>query len=265
MNPEWDADTYHRVSEPQAAWGHRVLGRLSLRGDERVIDLGCGSGRLTAQLAARVPNGAVIGLDRSSQMLLRARRHLRDSGYSRVHVVLAALPAIPVRNWADLAFSTATFHWVHDHEALFANVFTALKPGGRLVAQCGGDGNLRSFHRLALDVAFSGRFSRWFEPWSEPWEFADASTTRARLNTAGFVEIDAWLEDAPTPFPDVASFRDFVRTAVLRPMLARLPDDAQREAYLTTVVQEASHGQSPLVLDYRRLNLSARRPEEPAP
>jgi trans-aconitate 2-methyltransferase len=262
MPIDWDAETYHRVSEPQVAWGERVLAGLALRGDERIVDLGCGSGRLTARLADRVPAGTLVALDRSSQMLSRAREHFAGGPCRRLHVVRADLPCIPIHRWADLVFSTATFHWVRDHATLFANVFDSLRPGGRLVAQCGGAGNLQRFHRLALDLAFSPGFRHWFATWTEPWEFSDPATASARLSAAGFTDIEASLQEAPTPFGDAVSFAAFVRAVVLRPMLAMLPDAERRERFVATVVQAAARAPEPLVLDYRRLDLAARRPAE---
>lgn len=135
MTHRWDAEAYHRVSDPQFDWGRAVLARVDLRGDERVIDAGCGTGRLTRLLADRLPRGEVVALDASMQMLEQARAHLADR--PAVRFLHATLPDLPIRNWADIVFSTATFHWVADHPTLFANVFHALKPGGLLHAQWG--------------------------------------------------------------------------------------------------------------------------------
>ena len=142
MTREWDATSYHKVSGPQTGWGQMVLARLDLAGDERAIDAGCGSGRLTAELAERLPHGQVVALDRSWNMLQTARANLRPAYGSRVRFVQVSLPALPFEECADVVFSTATFHWVPDHPALFSNIFTALRPGGRLHAQCGGGPNL---------------------------------------------------------------------------------------------------------------------------
>ncbi|MDH4065556.1 MAG: class I SAM-dependent methyltransferase, partial [Acidobacteriota bacterium] len=142
MNREWNATAYHKVAAPQTTWGLRVLSRLDLRGDERVIDAGCGSGRLTASLLERLPGGRVLAVDRSWNMLQTARANLRPAFGARVSFVQVALPAMPFVEWADVVFSTATFHWVGDHPALFDGIFTALRPGGRLHAQCGGGPNL---------------------------------------------------------------------------------------------------------------------------
>ena len=140
---EWNAEAYHRVSDPQLAWGLRVLLRLPLRGDECVLDVGCGTGRLTDKLLERLPAGQVVALDQSLNMLAVARDYLAPRFPSQVRLVAADAAALPVANRADAVFSTATFHWVLDHPALFRSLFAALKPGGRLVAQCGGGPNIQ--------------------------------------------------------------------------------------------------------------------------
>ena len=145
---EWNAASYHKVSGPQTSWGQRVLSRLSVNGDERAIDAGCGSGRLTSELMERLPRGRLVAIDRSWNMLMTARTNLRPAFGNRVSFAQVSLPALPFANWADLVFSTATFHWIKDHQALFDNIFTALRPGGHLMAQCGGGPNLARAHAL---------------------------------------------------------------------------------------------------------------------
>ena len=149
---EWNAEAYHKVSGPQTGWGQKVLARLTLRGDERAIDAGCGSGRLTAELLERLPEGRLVALDRSWNMLMTARANLRPVFGDRVSFAQVSLPAMPFSGWADLVFSTATFHWIKDHDALFENIFETLKPGGRLMAQCGGGANLVHARALAAQI-----------------------------------------------------------------------------------------------------------------
>jgi hypothetical protein len=138
---EWDASAYHRVSDPQVRWGREVLRAIDeespLRGGETAIDAGCGTGRLTAELLDRLPAGRVFAVDRSPSMLAEARRTLLPRYAGRVSFVEADLLELPFERTADLVFSTATFHWVSDHPALFARIHRALAPGGRLVAAAG--------------------------------------------------------------------------------------------------------------------------------
>lgn len=255
---EWNAAAYHQVSAPQTAWGQRVLARLTLRGDERVVDAGCGSGRLTASLAERLPRGHVVALDRSWNMLVVARTNLRPAFGRRVSFVQAALPDLPMTGWADVVFSTATFHWVADHPALFASLHRALAPGGRLHAQCGGGPNLAEAHALAEEVMLEPRFAPFFAGWTSVWQFASADETSVRLVQAGFVDVDAHLEEAPTTLASADDYKAFVTTVIYHPHLARLPA-ALHAAFIDAVTARAAATSPPFTLDYWRLNMAARR------
>lgn len=257
---EWNAAAYHKVSGPQTSWGQKVLNRLSVNGDERAIDAGCGSGRLTGELMERLPAGRLVAVDRSWNMLMTARANLRPVFGSRVAFAQVSLPDLPFAGWADLLFSTATFHWIKDHPALFAGIFTALRPGGRLHAQCGGGPNLRRAHELAEQVMQADPFAPYFGEWPGPWEFANAEVTADRLRTAGFVDIATSLEEAPTTLATEADYREFVTTVIYHPHLERLPDARLKQAFLDRVTALAAAEPVPYTLDYWRLNMQARRP-----
>jgi trans-aconitate methyltransferase len=256
---EWNATSYHKVSGPQTGWGQKVLARLALRGDERVIDAGCGSGRLTGELADRLPRGQVIAIDRSWNMLQTARANLRPTFGARVRFVQVSLPHLPFRDAADVVFSTATFHWVLDHDALFANLFTALRPGGRLHAQCGGGANLARARALADEILGRDPYAAHFRNWPGVWQYATDVETRARLVRAGFVDVDTNLEEAPTTFATEADYREFVTTVIFHPHLAQLPD-ALRGPFIDEVTARAAAEPTPFLLDYWRLNIQATRP-----
>jgi len=256
---EWNASAYHQLSAPQVAWGQAVLARMALEGCESVLDAGCGTGRLTVSLLERLPHGRVIGLDSSEAMVAGARAFLRPRFGRLVHLVRADAGQLPFREAFDLIFSTATFHWIQDHQSLFKNLFAALKPGGRLEGQCGGGPNLARFRGQAATIMRQPRFGSYFEGWAGPWEFADAETTARRLSAAGFVDIETGVEPAPVMLPDASTYRDFVATAVVRIHLQRLPP-AIGDAFLDALVEPAAMGQPPFAIDYWRLNLRGRRP-----
>jgi trans-aconitate 2-methyltransferase len=261
MQPtDWDANTYHRVSSPQFAWGLEVLARLSLKGDETVVDAGCGTGKLTAKLLERLPRGKVIALDSSPAMLAEAKVHLLPTFEGKVSFVQADLQELHLDEVADALFSTATFHWVLDHRKLFAGLYRALRSGGRLVAQCGAEGNLHRIHHRALALMATPVFAPYFQDWSEPFYFADEESTRSHLLQAGFQDVQVHRIQADTPFPTAEDFREFIRTVVLRNHLARITDATQREALLDRLTELAASDSPPLVLDYWRLNISARKP-----
>jgi trans-aconitate 2-methyltransferase len=138
MSKEWNATLYHEISAPQVSWGKKVLAWVQLRGDETVLDAGCGTGRLTRDLLEALPRGRVVALDVSQNMIDAARGHLAPDFGKRVEFVCCDLLAMPFHERFDGIFSTASFHWVRDHAALFRGLYAALRPGGWLVAQCSG-------------------------------------------------------------------------------------------------------------------------------
>lgn len=254
-NPkEWNAAAYHVLSEPQFAWGLRVLERTALSGSEHVLDAGCGSGRLTRELASRITSGFIVGCDLSENMARVAARTL--SGNAQSAIVGANLTAIPFRGVFDLIFSTATFHWIRDHDRLFRELRGALRDGGRLEAQCGGGPNLAAIHARANALRGDEPFRRYFQEWPTPWLFASPPETESRLRQAGFARTRCWLEEAPTTFPDATAFRAFVESVVMRPYLLPLPDDL-RSRFLDSIVDQAATDDPAFTLDYWRLNISA--------
>ena len=242
---DWDARTYDRVADPQTRWGTAVLERLPLDGDERVLDAGCGSGRVTELLANRLPRGRVVALDGSPSMIDAARERLAPFG-DRIEYVVADLgQPLPIDGTVDAILSTATFHWVPDHDALFRNLAAVLRPGGRLVAQCGGYGNIESVKRVLATIG---------DGWLGPAHYETPMATVRRLDAAGFVDIECWLTDEPTRFEPGEPLETFMRTVILAPNLERLPPD-EHAAFVHEV---ASRLPEPLI-DYVRLNIVARR------
>ncbi|MGA2010123.1 MAG: methyltransferase domain-containing protein [Solirubrobacteraceae bacterium] len=246
---DWDAATYDRISGPQQRWAAEQLKRLELRGDEVVLDAGCGSGKVTALLADRVPRGRVYGVDVAPSMA----RHAQEALGPRATILCQDLVALDLPEPVDVVFSNATFHWVQDHDALFAAIHRTLKPGGRLLAQCGGRGNIDAFRTISDAVAREQPFAAYFADWRQPWNYATAQDTERRLAAAGFGQVSCWLEARPT---EPEEPRSFVSTVCLVRHLDPLPAGL-RDAFVDAVLERVG---TPLVLDYVRLNMSAARP-----
>ena len=248
---DWDAKTYERISDPMFGWGLEVLDRLPLEGGETVLDAGCGSGRVTARLLERLPRGRVVAVDASPSMVEEARAALDPE---RTTAFAADLQELELEEPVDAAISTAVFHWIPDHDRLFDRLHSALHPGGRLEAQCGGAGNLDGFHGAGLaEVAAEEPFAPWFEGWEGPWNFSAPERAALALERAGFTEVHCWLEGRSVEPPDP---RNFLRVVCLGHHLDRLPEDL-RDRSVDTVLSRVGQ---PVTLDYVRLNISARRP-----
>jgi trans-aconitate 2-methyltransferase len=244
MSTPWDAPTYDRSSEPQQSWAADVLARLErIAPDATVLDVGCGTGRVTEALLAFVPRGRVLAMDASPQMVALARRRLG----ARAHVWCQDVLELDLAEPVDAIVSTATLHWVTDHDRLWARLARGLRPGGMLEGQCGGEGNIDRVREVidavARDVAPE------LVGWS-PWLFAGPRETERRLQEAGFSAARCWLEERPTHPQDLDAF---VRASILPAHLARLPAE-RRDQFAAAVVARV---RAPL--DYVRLNVSAVR------
>jgi trans-aconitate 2-methyltransferase len=246
---DWDAATYDRVSDPQFQWAIEQLERHKFRGDEVVLDAGCGTGRVTTVLLRRVPDGRVYGVDVAPSMVAHARERLGEAAT----VLHQDLTELSLPEPVDVIFSNATFHWIDDHDALFASLRRGMKPHGRLLAQCGGMGNVASFLRCADAVAREEPFARYFEGWRWPGRFESAEHTAARLQGAGFTDVACWLEPRSVTPSDPAPF---VRAVCLVRHLDQLPEH-MRPSFCERVLGRLSH---PVTIDYVRLNMVARNP-----
>ena len=255
---EWNSTAYHRLSGPQVSWGKKVLARLELHGDEVVLDAGCGTGRLTAELLAALPHGRVVGIDLSENMIKLAWEHLAAAFSTRLSVVACDLLDLPFYRTFNIIVSTAAFHWVLDHDLLFANLHDALLPGGWLEAQCGGGPNLARLRDRANVLARSPKFARYFAGFREPWLFQNAEQAAARLERAGFVGVETSLEEAPTLLDNADHYREFVGNIIFRRHLDSVPGEEMRAEFLETLTEQAAQDDPPFLLDYWRLNLRGR-------
>ena len=246
----WDGKSYDRISGPMEALGLAVLSRLELQGDETVLDGGCGSGRITQALIERLPRGHVVAVDASESMVAAARERLPDADVRLVDLLELDLGALGLERPLDAILSTATFHWLLDHERLFARLRGVLRPGGRLVAQCGGRGNIDVLRGHAGDVLAREPYAAHFADFRQPWNYAGPEQTRERLLDAGFAEAECWLAPAPKQ-PEHP--REFLSTIVLGPHCQHLPADL-REPFIDDVLAELGE---PVVVDYVRLNIDA--------
>jgi trans-aconitate 2-methyltransferase len=242
----WDGNSYDRISGTMEALGLEVLDRLELTGDELVLDAGCGSGRITEALIERLPRGRVIALDESPSMVEAARRRLGPDADVRVMDLLE----LELDEPADAILSTATFHWIADHQRLFERLRDALRPGGRLVAQCGGEGNITVLRARAQTILARAPYAEHFVDWRPPWNYADPEQTRERLLAAGFATADCRLTPAQR---EPEQPREFLSTIVLGPHVQQLPEDL-REPFMDDVLAELGQ---PVVVDYVRLNIDA--------
>ena len=237
------------MSAPQEAMGREVLARLDLRGDETVLDAGCGTGRVTALLLERLPRGHVIAVDGAPSMVEQARHRLPAD---RVTFKVADLVEFELERPVDAILSTATFHWIKDHDALFRRMHALLEPGGQLVSQSGGKGNIAAVEAAVARVGAREPFAPFFAGWEGAWYYPSPEETAGRLERVGFTDVRTWRTEWPV---DVDEPRTYFATVMLGSHLERLPE-SEHDAYVDAVLAELPH---PIRVDYVRLNITARR------
>lgn len=233
----WEGRLYDAVDKPHEGWGRRITDSLALSGEEVVVDVGCGTGRDVASLLPRLPHGRVVAVDASPSMLEQLRARVGDD--PRVTLVQADLhePLPLAAGSFDAVMSVAALHWLRDHEHVWSHLATLLVPGGQLAVECGAAGNIASITRVVADVAGADAVP--------PWTFAGVEETVARLQAAGFVDIEVTTRSAPVRFPVRAEFITYLRTLALH-------------ALPTAVLEEIASRLDAPVADYVRLEVRAR-------
>ncbi|MCX5357056.1 trans-aconitate 2-methyltransferase [Streptomyces mirabilis] len=245
MPREWDAKTYDSLPQPHKVWSQRTLQHITLDGHETVLDAGAGTGRDIAVLLDRLPAGRVVAVDGSTKMLEKLRANL-DGQLDRVDIVNADLTKpLPIDRPVDAVFSVATFHWIHDHPTLFANIAQVLRLGGQFVAECGGQGCVARVLGAVEEVLGQPADAAYF---------AGTEETAERLAQTGFTDIEVSLLDDPARLEPGEQLRSYLGTMVLGPYLDRLSKSEHRQ-----FVQEVAARMAEPVIDYVRLNIRARR------
>jgi trans-aconitate 2-methyltransferase len=259
MSTHWNAEVYDRIGTPMRRWAQRVIDDLALRGDETVLDAGCGSGSVTLDLLARLPRGKIYAVDASAEMIASLEGTLAGRRVTNVVPIRASLTDFVLPEPVDCVFSNAVFHWIPDDDALFGCLAAATKPGGRLRAQCGGFGNNAHVLEAAATVREDERFAPYLRGFTDSKKYRTPEQATAALERAGWRDVRASLFAEPVPLEGEEDAALYVRSILLRDHVERLPE-AARDAYARGVVRETirRHGE-PYVADYVRLNLVAVR------
>lgn len=229
---EFDGAKYAKASNHQKEWGSRLIADLELTGNESVLDLGCGDGVLTEQLARQVPAGRLLGIDASEGMLEQARKLEREN----LAFALMDINEIDFEAEFDLVFSNSTLNWIKDHRRLMANVLRALKPGGRARFNYAGDGNCSHLNAIVREVMQLPRFSGYFASFEWPWFMPVVDEYDALVREFDWAEVRVWGENADRYFPDAEAMIRWIDQPSLVPFLAYV-DDEDRRAFRDEVVR----------------------------
>jgi trans-aconitate methyltransferase len=228
---EWNPDEYEKHSSAQKTWGEALIGKLRLSGNEDVLDIGCGDGALTVEIAARLPGGSVTGIDYSAGMISHAKARYPASGYPNCRFACVDAREIPYESEFDIAFSNAALHWVPEQDRVLAGVSRALKPGGRILFQMGGLGNAAEFFAVADLVTAEYPWKSYFAGFFPTWRFFSDREYKELLDVAGFVQVRSELIPVDMIHPDRFGLEGWIRTTWL-PFLEKLPN-CKKEEFLS--------------------------------
>ena len=225
---DWDAQDYAAHSAAQQEWARELIDKLRLRGDEDVLDIGCGDGRPTALIAERLPEGSVLGVDKSASMIELAGRQFPPAGHHNLSFRQMDATRLELSRDFDIAFSTAALHWVEDHEAILCGVRACLRPGGRLLFQMGGRGNVAEALAVVQEVVARRRWRGSFDGFASPYHFHGVDEYEAWLPRAGFRVARAELIPKDMRHSGRSAFLGWLRTTWF-PWADRVPVDLRDE------------------------------------
>lgn len=223
---DWNAGDYAKHSSIQQEWARELFAKLNLQGSETILDLGCGDGKVTAELAAAVPRGSVLGVDNSSVMLELAQETYPTDRLPNLDFELADARNLPFRDQFEVVFSNATLHWVRDHDPVLQGIFQSLVPGGRILLQMGGRGNAAGMIAILQRMIKTTRWAGFFENFDFPYGFHGAEEYERWLKAAGFQDIEVRLIPKDMLHAGKAGLAGWIRTTWL-PYTQRPPESKQ--------------------------------------
>lgn len=256
MVHEFDGKNYEKASAHQKEWGMKLIAEIGLQGTECVLDLGCGDGVITSQIADLVPQGEVLGIDASQGMIDAARPKERPN----LNFLKMDINELDFRERFDLIFSNATLHWVKDHIRLLQNVRTALRPCGRLRFNFAGDGNCSNFFRVIREAMAQDEFRSFFEGFEWPWYMPPVNEYKELAEAADLDDVRVWGENADRFFPDEEAMIRWIDQPSLVPFLIKVPAHAKdpfRNFVVSRMIGETKQGDGTCFETFRRINISA--------
>jgi len=256
MTHEFDGKKYEKASSHQKEWGERLIEELALQGTERILDLGCGDGTLTAQLSRLVPRGAVVGIDASQGMIDVAQQKYEGN----LRFLLMDINDLDLVEKFDVVFSNATLHWVSDHRRLFRNIQRVLSANGVVRFNFAGDGNCSQFFKVVRETMALPGFSKYFEQFLWPWYMPAVGEYKALVEDSGFSSATVWGENADRFFPDAEALTRWIDQPSLVPFLSHVPEQDKasfREIVVRRMIEETKQNDGTCFETFRRINVFA--------
>lgn len=256
--PHWNAEVYDRIGTPMRRWAQAVIDDLHLRGDETVLDAGCGSGSVTFDLLERLPRGRIYAVDSSPDMISKITQAIEERGITSIIPIRASLTDFELPEQVDVVFSNAVLHWIPDDDALFGCLLRTTKQGGRFRAQCGGGDNIARLMEATEAVEQREPYSRYLGL-AEFRKYRTAERAKEAMEQAGWTDVRASLFASPVRFDNHDDASLYLRTIILQRHVAALPGE-HHEPFLRAVIDETVRRfGEPFTADYVRLDLWAKR------
>ncbi len=258
MAYEFDGKLYEKASIFQQEWGNKLISELNLKGNENILDLGCGNGLLTAKLARLVPNGNVIGVDASEGMIEVAK----EKEGNNLKFKLMDLNEINLNRQFDFIFSNATLHWIKNHKQLWTNIHKLLNTNGFVRFNFAADGNNSHFIKVIRETIVFEEYKKYFSEFQWPWYMPSVDEYENILKDFAFSELNVWEEDADRFFPDKEAVKRWVDQPGIVPFLEYIPEDKKelfREIVIEQMIKETLQENGRCFETFRRINVLAKK------
>jgi trans-aconitate methyltransferase len=259
MTKDFDGEKYKKASAHQKEWGEKLIAELSLKGNEKILDLGCGDGKITTRLAELVPSGSVIGIDSSESMITTAEK---DHKAENLVFMQEDINDMRYENEFHVIFSNATLHWVKDHNKLMENVSRALKADGMLRFQFAGHDNCSHLYKVLEEVMSMDQYAGYFKEFEWPWYMPAVDEYEKLMEDFAFKEKKVWEENADRYFPDARAMTRWIDQPSLVPFLKWIHGEhkqAFRDLVVQRMIEMCRQKDGTCFETFRRINVFARK------
>lgn len=251
---EFDGEKYKKASRHQKEWGNKLISSLQLKGDETILDLGCGDGILTERLSLLVPNGYVLGIDASAGMIRTAKQNV----HANLRFEETDINKMNFENEFNIVFSNAALHWIKDHKRLLENTYTALKSGGVTAWNFAADGTCKTFYSVMREKIKSDSYKAYFTDFEWPWFMPSKTEYENLTKDIGFSKIVITEENADRYFADAEEMIKWIDQPSIVPFIKCVPDDAKisfRNEVIDEILKRTLQSDGTCFETFRRLNV----------